>query len=102
MGSGRYSEKLEYANWFNFNVAQRIHHNFVEAVGPLCFFTVVAGLQMALATLILAAIHFLARIVYAISYKYSPNARAPASIICILTTLTTAVLAIVSSIKLLG
>jgi len=30
MGSGRYSEKLEYKEWFEFNNAQRVHVNFVE------------------------------------------------------------------------
>jgi glutathione S-transferase len=30
MGSGRFSEKLSYADWLYFNRAQRVHYNFIE------------------------------------------------------------------------
>ena len=30
MGSGRYSEKLSYKEWFDFNKAQRIHYHYLE------------------------------------------------------------------------
>jgi hypothetical protein len=29
-GSGRYSEKLDYKDWYDFNNAQRVHMNYVE------------------------------------------------------------------------
>jgi hypothetical protein len=32
MGSGRFSDKLSYAEWFEFNCAQRGHYNFIEQV----------------------------------------------------------------------
>ncbi len=30
LGSGVYSEKLSYKDWFNFNLSQRAHFNFLE------------------------------------------------------------------------
>ena len=30
MGSGVYSEKLTYKQWFEFNLVQRVHQNFLE------------------------------------------------------------------------
>ena len=32
MGNGRYSEKLSYKEWFEFNVGQRIHYNYLECI----------------------------------------------------------------------
>lgn len=32
MGSGKYSEKLSYKDWFLFNTGQRIHYNYLESV----------------------------------------------------------------------
>ena len=32
MGNGRYSAKLTYKDWFEFNSAQRIHYNYLESV----------------------------------------------------------------------
>jgi hypothetical protein len=30
MGNGRYSEKLSYKEWFEFNNAIRVHYNYIE------------------------------------------------------------------------
>jgi hypothetical protein len=32
MGSGVFSKKLSYADWFKFNNAQRVHYNFLESL----------------------------------------------------------------------
>lgn len=42
-GNGRYSEKLSYKDWFEFNNAQRVHQNFVETVGIVMISTLIAG-----------------------------------------------------------
>lgn len=36
MGNGRYSARLSYLDWLDFNKAQRVHYNFLEQV--LLFF----------------------------------------------------------------
>ena len=30
MGCGRFSEKLSYKDWYEFNLAQRVHYNYLE------------------------------------------------------------------------
>jgi len=45
MGNGRYSEKLSYKDWLEFNSAQRAHYNFVEQVGIVIPMTLLAGLS---------------------------------------------------------
>lgn len=45
MGSGRYSEKLPYADWVFFNRAQRVHYNFLEQLTPSILFILVAGIE---------------------------------------------------------
>lgn len=45
MGTGIYSEKLSYKDWFNFNLAQRAHFNFLEQILIVLFLILVAGFK---------------------------------------------------------
>ena len=45
MGYGRYSERLSYKDWFNFNVAQRIHYHFLESVTSVIAWIFIAGIR---------------------------------------------------------
>ena len=56
-GSGRYSDKLTYEEWVNFNKAQRGHLNFLETVTIVCFLVLVTGLVMPWAAMILGGIY---------------------------------------------
>ena len=45
MGSGRFAERLSYKDWFNFNVAQRIHYHFLETITPVITWILIAGVR---------------------------------------------------------
>jgi len=42
MGSGFYSQKLSYKQWYDFNIAQRVHYNFLE-MAPSTFVSLLLG-----------------------------------------------------------
>lgn len=67
-GNGRYSEKLSYQAWFDFNNAQRVHQNFVENIGVMIPATLIAGLQFPQAAAIAGGVHFFGRFLYALGY----------------------------------
>jgi uncharacterized membrane protein YecN with MAPEG domain len=75
MGSGYYSKKLAYNDWFRFNNAQRVHYNFLEALPMILILLFIAGLKQPLAALIIACVYFVSRIIYLFSYIKSPNMR---------------------------
>ena len=50
MGTGRYSDKLPYKDWFNFGLAQRIHQNFLEQLPIYLIFSLVAGIRFPIAS----------------------------------------------------
>jgi uncharacterized membrane protein YecN with MAPEG domain len=76
MGSGRYSDKLTYRQWFEFNNYQRVHQNFLE-FAPIIFLTLfLAGIYYPLWAAILGLILVVARLVYTIGYiAGGPNFR---------------------------
>ena len=68
MGSGLYSQKLAYKDWFKFNNAQRVHYNFVEMAPSTFVSLLLAGLYFPwAATGIGLALAFF-RIVYCVGY----------------------------------
>ena len=46
MGSGRYSDKFTYEQWFSWNRLQRGHLNFLETVTIVCFLTLITGMEL--------------------------------------------------------
>ena len=66
MGCGRYSEKLSYKDWFNFNSRQRVHYNMLENLTQIVACTLIAGLGFAWPTIVLAALVLIGRLVYTI------------------------------------
>lgn len=42
IGSGLYSQKLSYADWYHFNILQRIHLNYLESL-PLALTSLLAA-----------------------------------------------------------
>ena len=67
-GNGRYSQKLSYKAWFDFNNSQRVHQNFVENIGVVIPATLIAGLRYPQAAAIAGAVHFIGRFLYALGY----------------------------------
>ena len=47
MGNGYYSSKLTYKQWFDFNVVQRVHSNFLEQILIVILLMLVSGLRHA-------------------------------------------------------
>ncbi|CDW82791.1 mapeg family protein [Stylonychia lemnae] len=76
MGSGRYTEKLEYSQWYEYNNAQRVHLNFVEQLPLIQALIFITALKTPLAALILSITYFVLRLVYAVGYAAKgPNFR---------------------------
>ena len=67
-GSGRYSKKLSYKDWFIFNQFQRIHYNFLEQLTQTVTFTLIAGISFTYPTIVLSGLYVLARLAYSIGY----------------------------------
>lgn len=81
MGSGVYSQKLSYKDWYTFNCAQRVHLNFVESIATYLILLLVAGLYNPIVTAILGATLIVGRIIYGIGYMISPILRVPGALI---------------------
>jgi len=76
MGCGRFSEKLSFSEWVNFNSAQRVHANFVEQLGVVVVFLVVGGLKYTNAAIALGSCQVLGRLIYTAGYlSGGPNSR---------------------------
>eukprot|EP01017_Pseudomicrothorax_dubius_P051011 TRINITY_DN9747_c0_g1_i1.p1 TRINITY_DN9747_c0_g1~~TRINITY_DN9747_c0_g1_i1.p1 ORF type:complete len:161 (+),score=35.82 TRINITY_DN9747_c0_g1_i1:122-604(+) len=69
MGNGRYSDKLSYKEWFEFNNAQRAHYNFVEQVGIVIPVTLVAGIGFPLIASGLGSSYAVGRLLYTLGYS---------------------------------
>ena len=68
MGTGIYSKKLAYKEWYAFNNAQRAHGNFVEMAPSTLVWTLISGLYFPIpaAAIGLAIVFF--RLIYSIGY----------------------------------
>ena len=84
MGCGYYSSKLSYKEWFEFNLAQRVHGNFLEQQILVIFFILVAGVRHAQYTVILGIIYSIARILNAYGYSRTVKGRVPGFVLSVL------------------
>lgn len=102
MGNGRYSEKLKYEDWFDFNNGLRVHQNYVENVGVLIPATLIAGLKFPRAAAIAGAIHLLGRTLYAAGYssKQGGDKREAGAVMAHGSTGVNVILSIVAAVKI--
>lgn len=102
-GTGRYSDKLSYKEWFEFNTHQRVHLNFVESIGFILALLIVNGLQFPLLSGILGWVYFFGRLLYTLGYlsKKGPNGRETGALLMLLATLSLFALGFISGIKLM-
>ena len=99
MGNGRYSQKLSYKQWYEFNSAQRAHYNFVEWIASTIALILIGGVYFPIVSAALGLAVFLGRLIYAIGYAVGgPNGRLIGVLINDLAFLGTFVLAFISSI----
>jgi len=68
MGSGRYSAKLTYQQWYQFNNAQRAHYNFLEMAPTTFVFLFIAGIYFPIASAALGLAVVIGRVIYTIGY----------------------------------
>jgi hypothetical protein len=68
MGGGRYSEKLSYKEWFEFGVAQRIHHHFMESYTSIVTWILIAGVRFPIQAISFGAGFSFARLLFHIGY----------------------------------
>lgn len=95
-GNGRYSMDWSYAQWFEFNLWQRVQYNFLEQLTPILVWVLIGALYQPLASAILGFVYFIGRIFYSIGYCKSPAHRVVGAIICDLAYLGSFVLSIVT------
>ena len=76
VGSGRYTMATGYKGWYDFNIAQRVHIQYMEAITQMLFQQLFAGLYWPVPTAIIGIIYFIGRIVYTAGYiKGGPKGR---------------------------
>lgn len=68
MGSGRYSAKLSYKDWYEFSSAQRAHYNFLEWIASTLIFLLIAGIYFPIPSAVLGLAVLIGRLVYAVGY----------------------------------
>ena len=68
MGNGRYAERLDYKEWYDFNNRQRAHYNFIEHIVAVIPFLLIGGIALPIATGILGWVYFVGRIAYTLGY----------------------------------
>ena len=85
LGNGVYADKLSYLNWFNFNVQQRIHKNFLESVAQNVFNMLLLGLFSPYFGLTCGILACLGRVIYQLGYARQPKARVPGFLISMIT-----------------
>lgn len=102
MGCGRYSDKLTYKEWYEFNSAQRAHGNFVEWIASSIAFVLIAGIYFPITAAALGLGIILGRLLYAVGYASSgPQGRMAGALIGDATILALLVLSIISGIFLI-
>ena len=69
MGSGRYSDKLSYKDWYNFNKSQRIHYHFLESVTCVICWLLIAGIRYPIPAIAFGAGYILGRIIFHLGYQ---------------------------------
>lgn len=68
MGSGRYSQKLTYEEWYLFNNYQRVHANYLEFAPSIFIALLAAGIYFPIAAAAIGLALFVARLAYSIGY----------------------------------
>lgn len=102
VGSGRYSQHLDYKGWYEFNSRQRAHYNFLEQVAIIIALLLVAGVAYPTAAGIIGWVYFVGRIFYTIGYVRSgPKGRLFGVLLVDIALIAAIVVSIMSCVKVL-
>ena len=75
-GEGRYSDKLEYKEWVQFNCVMRVHQNYVESLPTSLIVLAVGGLVLPYVSMAVGFFNAVTRLIYTVMYmKYGSNSR---------------------------
>jgi len=75
-GDGRYSEKLPYKSWIEFNNAWRAHQNFVEQLPLILVYLLVGGYVLPRFAVVVGVLNVIGRFIFVVSYAFKgSNAR---------------------------
>ena len=74
-GSGRYTMEAGYRSWFEFNIAQRIHINYMENISQIIVLLLCTGLHYPNTTTAIGWYYVVGRLLYQLGYTYAPSAR---------------------------
>ena len=105
MGNGRYSAKLSYKEWFEFNNLQRIHYNYLESVACIIIWLLIGGLapNFTWAAVGLGGANLVGRVIYHVGYSMKgPKGRVAGFIIVFLTSFALFIISILSPLRLLN
>lgn len=102
-GSGIYSEKLTYKQWFEINNAARCHQNYVEQVGIVIPTTLIAGWYHPIPAATLGFGYIAGRVAYTLGYisDEGPNKREAGAVTSGVCFFLQAGLAILTGIKMI-
>lgn len=76
-GCGYYASKLSYKQWFELNIAQRIHWNFLEQIIIISLLLLVSGIKHPATTVYLGIAYSIGRFMQAIGYTIAVKGRIP-------------------------
>ena len=105
MGNGRYASKLDYNSWLYFNIAQRIHYNYLEHVASILMVTFLGGLNFPILASVFGFLYVFGRLLYTLFYQSKEGAkniwRGLGAVICDLTFLANFILSILCGVEFL-
>ncbi len=104
MGNGRFSAKLTEDDWHEFNIAQRVHQNYIENLTTITTNLLVSGLSFPVPAASLGAVYFVSRFLYGRGYfsKEGPSGRTTGAVMGFLVSFSLMGLSAWSAVKLLG
>ena len=99
-GNGRYSKKLSYKEWYIFNCAQRIHHNYLEGFALVVVTSLASGILYPSLTFSLQVAYLIGRSLYSVGYLKGADYRIAGAGINMLSQLVLLVLSVKSALSI--
>ena len=102
VGNGRYSDLLPYADWVQFNNAQRAHGNYLEQFPSVIVMVLVNGLFTPILAAGLGLVYLVGRHLYAVGYTGASFGRLPGGLMSFLALLSLFALVLFNGCSLAG
>lgn len=100
-GSGKFSEKLAYKDWYEFNSRQRAHYNFLESATSVVCWLLIAGLLYPWVAVAFGGAYCIGRFFYTYGYvKSGPKGRRYGFLLSLLSATVLFAFSLVSPIQM--